>query len=214
LDGATLDRDALRGQVAIVNFWATWCPPCRVEIPALQDLHEEFGPEGLVVLGLSTDAGGVGAVTTFLAERGVTYPVAMADAMTRNAFGGVTALPTTFILDRDGVIRHRVFGFCAPPAMRAAVRRLLEESPASGPSEEVSTGTGGPDAVLGQLQGAAGERRNEVDSRTQEAGSRLTMRRRRYRRLEASAGGFSTRVRSTSTTKRNPASNTNPSIES
>lgn len=132
LDGATVDRDALQGQVTIVNFWATWCPPCRVEIPALQELHEEFAAQGLVVLGLSTDAGGPGAVTAFLDERGVTYPVAMADAATRNAFGGVTALPTTFILDREGVIRHRVFGFFAPPAMRAAVRRLLEESPAGG----------------------------------------------------------------------------------
>jgi peroxiredoxin len=139
LDGARVDRDVLKGQVTIVNFWATWCPPCRVEIPALQDLHEEFAGEGLVVLGLSTDAGGPGAVTAFLEERGVTYPVAMADAATRNAFGGVTALPTTFILDRQGVIRHRVFGFFAPPAMRAAVRRLLEEAPTAGPSAEATT---------------------------------------------------------------------------
>ncbi len=128
LDGVTLSTDSLEGQVTIVNFWATWCPPCRIEIPALQSLHEDFADEGLVVLGLSTDAGGVGSVKPFLEERGVTYPVAMADGATRNAFGGVTALPTTFILDRDGVIQHRVFGFFAPPAMRAAVRRLLGES--------------------------------------------------------------------------------------
>ena len=128
LDGQTLDNEGLRGQVTIVNFWATWCPPCRIEIPALQALHEEFADEGLLVLGLSTDAGGAGGVVPFLEERGVTYPVAMADGPTRNAFGGVTALPTTFILDRDGVIQHRVFGFFAPPAMRAAVRRLLREA--------------------------------------------------------------------------------------
>ena len=126
LDGATIATADLRGRVVLVNFWATWCPPCRIEIPALQRLHEDFADDGLVVLGLSTDAGGTGAVAEFLADRGVSYPVAMADGPTRRAFGGVSALPTTFILDREGVVRHRVYGFFAPPAMRAAVGRLLD----------------------------------------------------------------------------------------
>ncbi|MEJ2538997.1 MAG: TlpA disulfide reductase family protein [Gemmatimonadota bacterium] len=130
LDGGSLGLADLEGRVAVVNFWATWCPPCRVEIPALQSLHEDLAGEGVLVLGLSTDAGGIAGVREFLEERGVTYPVAMANADSRRAFGGVTALPTTFILDRDGVVRHRVFGFFAPPAMRAAVRRLLDEDPA------------------------------------------------------------------------------------
>lgn len=127
LDGEVVDPATLQGKVVVVNFWATWCPPCRLEVPALQKLHEEFGSEGLVVLGLSTDAGGVAGVREFLDERGVTYPVAMADGAVRRAFGGVTALPTTFIMDRDGVIQHRVFGFFAPPAMSAAVKRLLRQ---------------------------------------------------------------------------------------
>lgn len=139
LSGVEVDDDSLRGQVTIVNFWATWCPPCRVEIPALQRLHEDFADAGLVVLGLSTDAGGVAEVSAFLEERGVSYPVAMADPATRRAFGGVSALPTTFILDREGVIRHRVFGFFAPPAMRAAVQRLLEEETPPGPAPRGAT---------------------------------------------------------------------------
>jgi hypothetical protein len=64
-------------------------------------------------------------VRPFVAERGVTYPVGVASRELRRAFGGITALPTTFIIDRKGVIRHRVFGFFAPPAMNAAVGRLL-----------------------------------------------------------------------------------------
>jgi thiol-disulfide isomerase/thioredoxin len=139
LGGVEVDDDSLRGHVTIVNFWATWCPPCRVEIPALQRLHEDFADAGLVVLGLSTDAGGVAEVSAFLEERGVSYPVAMADPATRRAFGGVSALPTTFILDREGVIRHRVFGFFAPPAMRAAVQRLLEEEATPGPAPRGTT---------------------------------------------------------------------------
>ena len=132
LDGEALAAEDLRGRVAVVNFWATWCPPCRIEIPALQSLHEDYAEEGLVVLGISTDVGGAGAVRPFLEERGVTYPVALADNGVRRAFGGITALPTTFIVDREGVIRHRVFGFFAPPAMRAAVRRLLDEETGEG----------------------------------------------------------------------------------
>jgi peroxiredoxin len=87
-----------------------------------------LGPEGVVVLGLSTDMAGDARVREFLDERGVTYPVGMASGRVRRDFGGIGALPTTFILDREGVIRHRVLGFFAPPAMRVSVRRLLEES--------------------------------------------------------------------------------------
>lgn len=126
LDGAVVSPETLRDRVVVVNFWATWCPPCRLEIPALQKLHEELADEGLVVLGLSTDAGGTAVVQDFLEERDVSYPVAMATPAIRRAFGGVSALPTTFILDRDGVIRHRVLGFFAPPALKVAVNRLLE----------------------------------------------------------------------------------------
>jgi peroxiredoxin len=126
LDGSVVSPETLRDRVVVVNFWATWCPPCRLEIPALQKLHEELAEEGLVVLGLSTDAGGTTAVHEFLEDRDVSYPVAMATPAIRRAFGGVSALPTTFILDRDGVIRHRVLGFFAPPALKVAVNRLLE----------------------------------------------------------------------------------------
>lgn len=128
LDGGVIGPEDLRGKVVVVNFWATWCPPCRIEIPSLEKLHRELGPEGVVVLGLSTDVAGDARVREFLEERGVTYPVGMASGAVRRDFGGVGALPTTFVLDREGIIRHRVLGFFAPPAMRVSVRRLLQES--------------------------------------------------------------------------------------
>jgi peroxiredoxin len=127
LEGDTLRSDDLRGRVVIVNFWATWCPPCRIEVPSLQSLWEVRRDDGVVVLGLSMDRGGRAAVDAFLRERGVTYPVAMADRAVESAFGGVPGLPTTFILDADGTVRHRVYGYFAPPAMRAAVARILSE---------------------------------------------------------------------------------------
>jgi thiol-disulfide isomerase/thioredoxin len=128
LEGDVVTSADLAGRVVVVNFWATWCPPCRIEIPALQKLHEARSDDGVVVLGVATDVEGARAVTPFVTERGVTYAVGLATPELRRAFGGITALPTTFIIGRDGVIHHRVFGFFAPPAMHAAVGRLLEES--------------------------------------------------------------------------------------
>lgn len=130
LDGDTLTSKGLRGRVVVVNFWATWCPPCRLEMPSLQALAERRGDDGVVVLGLSTDVGPAAPIREFLDERGITYPVARADRATRAAFGGITGIPTTVLLDRDGRIRHRVVGYFVPPAMDAAVGRLLQ-TPAS-----------------------------------------------------------------------------------
>lgn len=127
LDGGRWSSENLRGQVMVVNFWATWCAPCRIEVPSLQALHEDYADRGVVVLGLSADVTGEDAVRRYLEERGVTYPVAMADGAVRRAFGGVNALPTTFVIDRRGVVRHRVVGLFASPALRAAVGRLAAE---------------------------------------------------------------------------------------
>ena len=131
LAGDTVASDALRGRVVLVNFWATWCGPCRLEMPALQRLHEAHADEGLVVLGLSIDAD-PRAVPPFLEARGITYPIAMAGDEERRAFGGLPGVPTTFILDRNATVRPRVFGYFAPPAMAAAVRRLLENGDSAG----------------------------------------------------------------------------------
>ncbi len=128
LDGTTLTSADLQGRVVVVNFWATWCGPCRLEMPSLQALSQRHGPEDLVVLGLSVDAG-PRPVQAFLEERGITYPVGMATQQHRLAFGGLPGTPMTFLIDRQGVVRHRVIGYFAPPAMKAAVDRLVAESP-------------------------------------------------------------------------------------
>lgn len=129
LDGQTIDLAGLRGNVVLVNFWATWCPPCRLEMPAFERVWRERRDDGLVVLGLSTDSQGPGFVYSYVLARGFSYPMAMAPARTVRDFGGVRALPMSFLIDRKGNIRHEVTGFFAEPALRAAVDRLLAESP-------------------------------------------------------------------------------------
>ena len=116
----------LDDRVVLVIFWATWCLPCRVEMPVFQDLHERYADEGLLVLGLAADGDRESEVEVFLDEMEITFPIGTASGEVRAAFGGVDVLPTTILIDRQGQIRHRVKGLMAPPAIRAAVRRLLE----------------------------------------------------------------------------------------
>lgn len=127
LAGDTVRSADLAGNVVVINFWATWCPPCRLEMPSLEKLHQRRRDDGVVVLGFATDVGGGDPVRDFLRERGITYPVGMATAAHRRSFGGIPGVPTTFLVDREGRVRHKVVGYFASPALNAAVSRLLDE---------------------------------------------------------------------------------------
>lgn len=127
LDGAVLSDSALRGKVVLVNFWATWCVPCRVEMPALDRMHQRHADAGFVVVGLAVDRVSTAKVREFSEARGVVYPIAHVDADAERVFGGVRGYPTSFLLDRSGRIRHTVIGPIAPLSLEPAVRRLLAE---------------------------------------------------------------------------------------
>jgi thiol-disulfide isomerase/thioredoxin len=124
-DGRVLTPDSLRGKVVLVNVWATWCLPCRVEMPALQSLSQAYSPDSFVVLGLSVDRGPASGVDAFLAEHGVTYPVAIVDDRTIAGFGGVRGYPTSVLIGRDGVVQHTVLGPIGPLTLRPAIARAL-----------------------------------------------------------------------------------------
>jgi hypothetical protein len=96
-------------------------------MPALQQLADAYAAEGLVMLGLSVDRGPAEAVDAFLAERGITYPVAIVRGDVIDAFGGVRGYPTSFLVDKAGVVRHAVMGPVGPLTLRPAIRRLLAE---------------------------------------------------------------------------------------
>ncbi|MDH3224761.1 MAG: TlpA family protein disulfide reductase, partial [Gemmatimonadota bacterium] len=143
LDGEILSRDALRGKVVLVNFWATWCGPCRVEMPGFQKVYEDLEEEGFVILGLATDREGRGVVQRYVEERGVTYPIALSSNRLEQDFGGLRGLPMSYLVDRNGVIRHRVFGFFASPTLRMAVGRLLDEDGVATSAQGTETGGAG-----------------------------------------------------------------------
>lgn len=113
LDGRRISSSDLRGKVVIVNFWATWCPPCRAEIPDLNELQDKYRDQ-LVVLGISEDEAPVEVVKRFMADYRINYTVAMTSPELRKVFRGVVALPTTFVIDRDGRLVQRHTGLLDP----------------------------------------------------------------------------------------------------
>ena len=127
LNGDELALKDLRGQVVLVNFWATWCPPCRLEIPGFQRVYEDYKDKGFTVLGLSTDEQGPGVVRAFVRDKGITYPVGMATDEMRRLYGGVDMLPQSFLLDQSGHVRKMVAGMFSEGMLRREIDTLLAE---------------------------------------------------------------------------------------
>lgn len=128
LDGTAVDDRTLRGRVVLVNFWATWCLPCRAEMPLLQAMATRHQAAGLVVLGLSVDRTRPETVAEWLRARDITYPVAMVGRDIEMAFGGVQGYPTSVLLDRNGIVRYKVLGPLAMASLEPAVRRVLTDT--------------------------------------------------------------------------------------
>jgi peroxiredoxin len=125
LAGKSVKSSDFAGKVVILDFWATWCPPCRAEIPGFVELQEKYGEQGLQIVGVSMDEGGPQAVAAFVRKTGMNYPVVMGDESVANAFGGVRALPTTFVIDRAGKIAERHEGYTSKDAFEQILKKLL-----------------------------------------------------------------------------------------
>jgi peroxiredoxin len=113
-----------RGKVVLLNFWATWCAPCRIEIPRFTAWEKQYGSQGFAVLGISIDDA-VAPVREFDHAQHVNYPIIMGDAKLAEQYGGVLGVPITFLIDRKGIIRARYEGETDLRIIEAEVRRLL-----------------------------------------------------------------------------------------
>jgi thiol-disulfide isomerase/thioredoxin len=130
LDGRVQNLADLRGKVVLVNFWATWCPPCRAEIPDLIALQARSGNR-LQIVGVSEDHDAVDAVKAFVAKHKVNYPIVMATAEIERAFSGVAGLPTTFVVDADGQIIQKHVGLLDVAAIERQAKALAGILPAT-----------------------------------------------------------------------------------
>jgi len=128
MDGETLNLAERPGEVLIVNFWATWCPPCREEIPDLVDLQAELGERGLTVVGIALDEEGEDVVRPFLEEYEVNYPIVLDTTTTvSQEFGDVMGLPTTFVIGPDSQIRRRILGLFPVDDLKPTLIKMLDE---------------------------------------------------------------------------------------
>lgn len=125
LDGAQLGLADLKGQVVLLDFWATWCPPCVASLPALGRLHEQFADRGFSVLGVNQEPEAVARVRGFVTARDLRFPVVV-DPGEISEMYGVHTLPTSFLVDQDGVIRGAWRGLVSESRLEAAIEALLE----------------------------------------------------------------------------------------
>ncbi len=109
LDGGQASLSQFRGKVVILDFWASWCPPCKREIPDFVDLQQRYGAKGLQVVGVALDDSG--PVRAFAASAGINYPVLLGDDAIARLYGGIEGIPTTFVIDRQGRIVKRYEGY-------------------------------------------------------------------------------------------------------
>ncbi len=126
LAGNTFNSSEQEGRVLLVNFWATWCAPCREEIPDLIALQEEIGGDKFDVIGISQDMDGEALVRQFAEEMEINYPILLDESNSvAEAFGTVFALPTTFVVDKSGTITHRTIGLFPVDAVKDELVTLI-----------------------------------------------------------------------------------------
>jgi peroxiredoxin len=125
LDGREVSSEQFKGKVVVVDFWATWCGPCVSEIPGYTALQQKYGKEGLVIVGASVDQKGPAYVKDFAEKNQMGYTLVMADDAVIEAFGGFDAIPTTFLIGRDGRILHKKTGAMEHDEYEKLVRQAL-----------------------------------------------------------------------------------------
>src|SRR5712692_10183221 len=125
LDGRSVRLSHLRGKVVVLNFWATWCAPCKVETPWLVEFYQRYQSAGLEIVGVSMDDGGPDRVAEFINARHVNYPILMGSRAVAEAYGGVRFLPQTFFVGRDGRIIEQTFGIRQRSDFEQEIRQAL-----------------------------------------------------------------------------------------
>ncbi len=130
IDGKTLHLSDFRGKAVVVNFWATWCQPCKIEMPWFVELQRQYGPAGLQILGISADEDtSADELDKFTRDLGVNYPVLLGKEEVEQAYGGIQFLPVTVYVDRQGNVVDKVFGLKGRAEIEDDIKKALGPTP-------------------------------------------------------------------------------------
>src|ERR1700694_5864783 len=130
VDGQTVHLSDFRGKGVLLNFWATWCQPCKIEMPWFAELQKQYGPQGLQIVGVAMDDASPKEISEFAHDLGVNYPILVGKEAVGNAYGGVQFLPATFYIGRDGKGVDRVFGLKGRGEIESNVKKALAQGQA------------------------------------------------------------------------------------
>jgi thiol-disulfide isomerase/thioredoxin len=144
LDGQKVKLSDFRGKAVVLNFWATWCAPCKIEMPWFVDLQKQYGDDGLTILGVALDDSEPQKIAQFASQMGVNYPVLIGTNKVSEAYGDVEFLPTTFYINRQGKIVGKVAGLIGKAQIEDDAKKALESDIGS---TAVSGTTSGPGDV-------------------------------------------------------------------
>jgi thiol-disulfide isomerase/thioredoxin len=130
LDGKSVKLSDLRGKAVLLNFWATWCGPCKIEMPLFVELQKQYGPDGFQIVGVAMDDSSPEDIGKFVKEMGINYPILLGKEAVGQRYGGVGVLPTTFFIDRDGKFVAREFGLQSRSVFVEHIKTALSQGQA------------------------------------------------------------------------------------
>jgi thiol-disulfide isomerase/thioredoxin len=134
LDGKTMKLSDFRGKAVLLNFWATWCGPCKIEMPWFIDLQKEYGSQGLQIVGVAMDDASKEDIAKFAKDMGVNYPILIGKESVGDEYGGVPALPESFLIARDGRIVDKIIGLEGKAEIEDAVKKALDTKSPNAPA--------------------------------------------------------------------------------
>ncbi len=156
LDGKNIRLSDLRGKAVLLNFWATWCGPCKIEMPWFVDLQNQYGAQGLQIVGVAMDDASKEDIGKFAKTMGVNYPILIGTEAVGDQYGGVPALPETFVIGRDGKLVDKIIGLKGKSEIEEDIKKALDTRAATSQAS-ASFNTSAPVDVAGVASIAGAE---------------------------------------------------------